>query len=511
MSLGTVTNTFTLGSAPPTTNLFSNTGAITIPNSGSGTPYPSDISVAGLIGTITKVSVTLTNITHTFPDEIDVLLVSPAGQKVLLMSDAGDGGNLVNVSLTFDDAAILLLPDSSQIVSGTFKPSNYDTTTDVFAAPAPGSPYAATLSAFNGSSPNGTWSLYVRDDAAGDSGSIANGWRLTIVTIPPAVCCEPATVAGRRVFYNRSAWDGNDAAANAIDDNAVATDKSALLSGGTATFANYTSYSRGLNGIMVDIAGLTGTPTASDFAFKVGNDNDPSGWSTAPDPASVTVRAGAGTSGSDRVTLIWNDNNLDAVADANEAIAKQWLEVTVLATANTGLAADDVFYFGNAIGDSGNFAANAQVDLADEIAARNNPRTFLNPATIDTSHDYNRDQRVDLADEILARNNGTTFLTALKLIAFSGGSAAPNTSSLASFETPQTLSIQQMENAIWIVCPGSAQVVPTLTSTTDLAQGFWTTVNTVPIFNSADSSWAWRLDLTAQPNQAFYRLNSTKR
>ena len=182
---------------------------------------------------------------------------------------------------------------------------------------------------------------------------------------------DDATVTGRRVFYNHSAWDGNDSAANANDDNAIAPDKTALLPGGTATFANYTSYSRGLNGIMVDIAGLRGTPTVSDFTFKVGNDNSPAGWSTAPDPVSITVRAGAGTNGSDRVTLIWNDNNLDGVVDANEAVAKKWLEVTVKATANTGLAADDVFYFGNAVGESGNSVTEAEVSVLDAFAVVN--------------------------------------------------------------------------------------------------------------------------------------------
>ena len=53
-------------------------------------------------------------------------------------------------------------------------------------------------------------------------------------------------VDGRLVFYNHSTWDGNDVLANANDDNAIAPEKSALLPGGTATFANYTSYSRGL-------------------------------------------------------------------------------------------------------------------------------------------------------------------------------------------------------------------------------------------------------------------------
>ena len=65
-----------------------------------------------------------------------------------------------------------------------------------------------------------------------------------------------ATVATRAVFYNNSAYDGNDPAAGAADDAAVAPDKSALLPGQAATFANVTSYTRGINGVMFDLAGV---------------------------------------------------------------------------------------------------------------------------------------------------------------------------------------------------------------------------------------------------------------
>ena len=41
----------------------------------------------------------------------------------------------------------------------------------------------------------------------------------------------------------------------------------------------------------------------------------------------------------------------------------------VLATPNTALAKPDVFYFGNAIGDSGDSANNAWINASDEIAA----------------------------------------------------------------------------------------------------------------------------------------------
>lgn len=211
----------------------------------------------------------------------------------------------------------------------------------------------------------------------------------------------PATVEGRRVFYNSSVFDG-DAGASAQDDLAIAPDKSALLPGALATFANYTSYRRGLNGVMVDVGNLAGTPTASDFIFKTGNDQNPAGWGSAPDPLSVTVRRGAGVNGSDRVTLIWKDNNLDAVVDANEAVAKRWLQVTVKATVNTGLAVNDTFYFGNAVGESGNTTVDAKVTSADALRVLNN---ITASAALSSRFDFNRDGKVASADRLLVLNN----------------------------------------------------------------------------------------------------------
>lgn len=48
----------------------------------------------------------------------------------------------------------------------------------------------------------------------------------------------PPEVVARHVFYNHSAFDGHDPAANTDDDNAIAIDKRALLPGRTADFAN---------------------------------------------------------------------------------------------------------------------------------------------------------------------------------------------------------------------------------------------------------------------------------
>src|SRR3989454_1101750 len=157
--------------------------AITIPHQGAGTPYPSAINVTGMGGTISNVTVTLRNLRHTWTRDIDVLLVGPTGQTVIVMSDAGSGG-ANSVTLTLSDAAAAALPLTG-LVSGTFRPANYADASvggDNFPSPAPAGPYGATLSAFNGQGANGTWSLYVYDDGPGDQGSLAGGWSLTLTT-----------------------------------------------------------------------------------------------------------------------------------------------------------------------------------------------------------------------------------------------------------------------------------------------------------------------------------------
>lgn len=180
-NLGTVTFAFNL----PATNTFGNGAGITIPDHGPATPYPSTISVSGMAGYVSKVTATLTNLGHEFPNDIEALLVGPTGKTAVVMSGAGGPYSISNVMVTFDDAAAQGLPASpaGPIVSGIFKPSDYGLAEDFF-APAPGQPYGTTLSAFNGTDPNGTWALYVLDTSPGDDGGIG-GWSLSIESVNP--------------------------------------------------------------------------------------------------------------------------------------------------------------------------------------------------------------------------------------------------------------------------------------------------------------------------------------
>ena len=219
-----------------------------------------------------------------------------------------------------------------------------------------------------------------------------------------------AAVLQRHVFYGGSSFG-----------NAIATDKTAFLPGDNATIENITNYSGGINGLIVDLAHAPGAATLAiaDLGLAVGNNDDPTTWMAASE-AALDVLTGGGRGGSDRLVITWAEN----------APKNTWLEVTIPGggghqTTTTGLAIDDVFYFGNAAGDTGNSQADTLVNAADVIAIRDHPRGQQNPAAINDPYDLNRDRSVDAVDLILARDNATSPLSALQLIEPPAASPAP--------------------------------------------------------------------------------------
>jgi subtilisin-like proprotein convertase family protein len=166
-----------------------------------GSPYPSVRASSGLSGQVTDVNLTLQRYSHSHPDDTLMLLVGPGGQKVLVMNYDGGGGNADDATFTLDDEAGAPIPNP--IVSGTYLPSadadpgEFCDDTTSFVAPAPPGPYAAGLSSFDGSSPNGDWKLYVVDAVDADYGDI-EGWCVQVTTTANAATnfCTPPGVLG---------------------------------------------------------------------------------------------------------------------------------------------------------------------------------------------------------------------------------------------------------------------------------------------------------------------------
>lgn len=176
-------------------NVFSaeNLTTLTVPigsrGDGPASLYPSPITVSGATGSITSVRVTLHNYAHDFPEDVNVLLVSPQGTAIMLMSDCGGPFTELNANLTFETGLTNNVENMGDIKSGRYAATdiNYPNT---MASPAPvaTAAFGASLSVFNKQEPNGTWYLWVCDTREQDDGAVRGGWSLTLTTqLPPTL------------------------------------------------------------------------------------------------------------------------------------------------------------------------------------------------------------------------------------------------------------------------------------------------------------------------------------
>jgi len=428
----------------------------------------STIAVSGLYGNILDVDVEV-NVAHPNTSQLVLVLIAPDNTIVTLANHHGSGDSFTGT--VFDQQAATSISEGSNPFTGTFRP-------------------ASSLASLLGRNPAGNWRLLVSDTTSGAAGTFLN-WTLHITTdaieavgisqadgsyeftnlafgphhlrqIPATglVRTEPGglgydvefaegipqvdldfgnahpVVLARGLFYNDSKYDGHTPEIDPLDSGAIASDKQAYFFGqGPSTFVNVSSYTKGINGLYVDILGAHGDISADDFSFFVGNDQSPENWSPAPAPLAVSVLAGAGVSASDRVEIVW----------APGAIQNTWLEVHVAASGATGLTDADVFYFGHALGNTGegDTATHATVNATDEIAVRNHPASIFSNIPLTNVYDFNRDGAVNFSDGLVARNNGTTLGTALLYVDLgaivfgdSSAPAAPLSASIAASAAP---------------------------------------------------------------------------
>jgi uncharacterized delta-60 repeat protein len=216
----------------------------------------------------------------------------------------------------------------------------------------------------------------------------------------------PSSVAARMVYYRGSVFDRGAPLSDPLVDRSIAEDKRPLLPGERAGFDNVTSYTRGLNGIMVDLRGLsqrrfgeTEVPALFEFARSASPDAAGS-WGPLNAAVRMAVRPGAGVGGSDRVV----------VSIPHDLLKNQWLRVTVLANNDTGLERPDVFYFGNLGGDTGDNATQFRVNALDLSAVK---RGLNTDSPLTGRLDINRDGRVNALDVSAVRQSLNHSLVAI--------------------------------------------------------------------------------------------------
>lgn len=175
----------------------------TVPdNSAVGLTLSTNLAVLG--GNISSVTVSL-DMLGGFNGDFYASLAGPNGGFAVLLNRVGVSNNVSRFgyadpgfNLTFNDTA----PNSVQYyqsfsyslngngqLTGIWQPEGV--TNDPAGSPSAffGAPQTALLNSFNGTDPNGTWTLFLADMNAGGQGTVVS-WGLDIVTVP-----EPAGMA----------------------------------------------------------------------------------------------------------------------------------------------------------------------------------------------------------------------------------------------------------------------------------------------------------------------------
>jgi uncharacterized repeat protein (TIGR01451 family) len=167
-----------------TTTNFSNATPLAIPTGPA--VVTSTVIVSGAATYLIDLNLT-TQLAHTFAADLDVTLASPAGTVVTLTTDNGAGNDNVFNGTVWDDSAnpggqVPYTTNNGMVTDHAYV--NLTTATPLVAEEA--------LAAFVGEDPNGTWTITISDDLAGDGGSL-NAWSLDVTTLPssPTIASVP--------------------------------------------------------------------------------------------------------------------------------------------------------------------------------------------------------------------------------------------------------------------------------------------------------------------------------
>ncbi len=152
----------TLDQGPTTSPILvsSNIPALAISDN---TTITDTVDFAGVEPFLCEVSL-FTDITHTFPGDLDITLESPAGTVTAITTDNAGTADDVFAGTTWAD-------------------TNSDTVTDAdytTGVVVPQLQPEGAMAAFLGEDPNGTWTLSIGDDADGDTGTL-NEWSVSLV------------------------------------------------------------------------------------------------------------------------------------------------------------------------------------------------------------------------------------------------------------------------------------------------------------------------------------------
>lgn len=208
-----------------------------VPIAGGAGPSVSEIIFCGLPNSLDDCFqidyVAIDNINHSWIGDLDITLVSPSGQGLILSS--GNGGSAGNITGVFfeDGASNDITLQVTGIAPGTYDPQG-----------------AGGFATFhNGQNPNGAWQLVVEDPFTGDVGAI-NGWSMGFMeNLPePTLSLDDTDICINHVI-ELSATSGMDSYLWSSGDNGET-----IIIDGSVLGAGDHEYS-----VTVDLNGCTGS------------------------------------------------------------------------------------------------------------------------------------------------------------------------------------------------------------------------------------------------------------
>jgi hypothetical protein len=249
--------------------VYNNAANITVAGQNTANPYPSNINVANFPGAVGKVTVTLNNLSHSHPGDLHGILVDPSGtHNSILLEEIGGSSTIANVTLTFDDQALVGL-GSDTLATGNYQPSLLSS--GDLPTPAPKSPYNLSLANFKGINANGNWALYLYNNSGSSSGSVG-GWSLQLCQHPTSISITSGSNQNAYVstdFAKRLVVQLKDSSSKAVSNTDVVF--TAPASSASGTFDNGTRFYTGttdLNGVVTSTV-FTANSTPGRYTVSV--------------------------------------------------------------------------------------------------------------------------------------------------------------------------------------------------------------------------------------------------
>ncbi|WP_299227693.1 proprotein convertase P-domain-containing protein, partial [uncultured Psychroserpens sp.] len=184
---GQTGGTWSIGSGASGTASDSNNTSQNLPD-GDSAGINSTVSIAGIPTSATLDIEVEVAMTHTYVGDLEIELIAPDGESIILLTRPGTGGGFGDSSnasmsgaITFSDTASVNAEDMGDTLNSSETICLDDGICDYLPNSGPPTSFAqlsATILA-NGSNPNGVWTLNVSDNANDDTGSL-DSWSINI-------------------------------------------------------------------------------------------------------------------------------------------------------------------------------------------------------------------------------------------------------------------------------------------------------------------------------------------